>query len=175
MLTHTHLLTHPHSNYSFSRPCGIQATVAWLASTQAPHLASSCASVRVEKQGVVWLSMRTKYRCQKRKVITVQGSYSGRTKWGHRQKLVSKTCAQRMDCMGRNERIINLSQSDTPVSPQRHWSRNIGLHPPATTLMPCTHLPSCKRKTSKQGRRTLSLIYFAFRSPSFLHLRLVSD
>lgn len=58
--------------------------------------------------------------------------------------------------MGLNERIINLSQSATPVSKQRHWSRNIGLHPPATTL----HSPlSCLALTfppmqAKEGIKT---------------------
>lgn len=31
VLSHTHLLTHPHSNYSSSAPPGILATVAWMA------------------------------------------------------------------------------------------------------------------------------------------------
>lgn len=39
--THTHLLTHPHSNYSLPALCSIPATVARIASVQAPHLAPS--------------------------------------------------------------------------------------------------------------------------------------
>lgn len=112
-----HLLTHPHSNYPFSVLCDT-------ASVHAPHLDLSCRSVRVE-----WSLQRP--------FITAQGSCHGLWQSG----LDGNWWARRVQgevrggFMGLNERIINLSRSATPVSKQRHWSRNIGLHLPATTLL----------------------------------------
>lgn len=112
-----HLLTHPHSNYPFSVLCDT-------ASVHAPHLDLSCRSVRVE-----WSLQRP--------FITAQGSCHGLWQSG----LDGNWWARRVQgevrggFMGLNERIINLSRSATPVSKQRHWSRNIGLYLPATTLL----------------------------------------
>lgn len=73
--------------------------------------------------------------------------------------------------MGLNERIINLSQSETPVSQQRHWSRNIGLHPLATTLSCLAHtFPSCKLRHQNRVEEAHFLIYIASRSPISLPL-----
>lgn len=118
-----------------------------------PHLDLSCRSVRVE-----WSLQRP--------FITAQGSCHGLWQSG----LDGNWWARRVQgevrggFMGLNERIINLSRSATPVSKQRHWSRNIGLHPPATTLLSHalhSHFPSCKlKKASKQGgRSSLSHLY----------------
>ncbi len=51
--THTCSLTHTAITLSLHVLCGILATVARMTSQHVPHLAMSCRSVRVEKQGVV--------------------------------------------------------------------------------------------------------------------------
>lgn len=71
VLTHTHLLTHPHSNYSFS--------VARIPNAHTPHRALSCRSVRVEKQRVVEQSvkmhMARKGKLLQRKVHEAKGQW----------------------------------------------------------------------------------------------------
>lgn len=47
---------------------------------------------------------------------------------------------QRNVLVGQGEVITNLDLSGTPVSHKGHWSRNIGLHLRATTIMPCVLL-----------------------------------
>lgn len=112
----------------------------------------SCRFVMVQKNGEWWCKAFKKPK--KEEVITAKGGglwYWYCWAW----RLHSEW---RSGFMGQ-DKIINLSRSETPVSPQRHWSRNIGLHP-LTTTMPCFYsFTSCDRKAFHSGSSPLSYSY----------------
>lgn len=61
---------------------------------------------------------------------------------------------------GHVEMITNLDLSGTPVSQQRHWSRNIGLHPLATAVLLCFLLFLLLLLFWSQGFKSASAAHF---------------
>lgn len=103
--THTHLLTHPHSNFSVAR----------IPRVHAPHCAQSCRS-----EGGEMVSDGATLTNQ----MLTRGRY-----YSTRSMMQSGGDNASVCCVALWDMIRNPALSESPVSLQKHWSRNIGLHP----------------------------------------------